>query len=160
MRAVPGTEIRDTLEYENLLAHFPHISEHIVLKKALEELDLELRSSRDLSRRLLAEREKRNLARRMKQKETLMRLHGEREILNNYNTRLLTASIRTWFSSQISRVRRRIDAIRMRLQERSRRARHARAYSLPPSLLDIRSLDPIDRSMVLRDWIERRRTKV
>ena len=163
MRAAPETVTREAPEYQALSAHYPHLSEHIRLRKELERLKQELQTAKERSRRLQVNREIEDIVGRLRRQDTLMRLHGESKRLGDYKTRFLIMSIRQRISSMVlrarSRVRRLYLNLQKKLQEQSRRTRYRRASTLPPSLLDMRSLDPVDKSLALRDWIEKRKVR-
>jgi len=163
MRVAPETVTRETPEYQALSARFPHLSEHIRLEKESERLKQELRTARERSGRLQISREIEDIVGRLRRQDTLMRLHGESKSLSNYRRRFLIMSAKQRVSSTVLRAQLRIRRLYLdlqkRLQEQSRKARYRRASTLPPSLLDIRSLDPVDKSLALRDWIEKRKVR-
>jgi len=163
MRAAPETVTRETPEYQALSARFPHLSEHIRLEKESERLKQELRTTRERSGRLQISREIQDTVGRLRRQDTLMHLHGESKSLSNYRRRFLIMSVKQRVSSMVLRAQLRIRRLYLnlqkRLQEQSRKARYRRASTLPPSLLDIRSLDPVDKSLALRDWIEKRKVR-
>ena len=163
MRAAPETVTREAPEYQALSAHYPHLSEHIRLRKELERLKQELQTAKERSRRLQVNREIEDIVGRLRRQDTLMRLYGESKRLGDYKTRFLITSVKQRISSIVLRAQLRIRGLYLnlqkRLQEQSRKARYRRASTLPPSLLDMRSLDPVDKSLALRDWIEKRKVR-
>jgi len=168
MKAAPGTLTQETPEYQALSARYPHLSEHIRLRKEFERLKQELRTAKGRSRRRQVSREIENIVSGLGRQDILMRLHGESKRLGDYKTRFLIMSVRQRVSSLVLRTQLRIrwhclnlrNKLQKKLQEQFRRARYRRASTLPPSLLDIRSLDPVDKSLALRDWIEKRKVKI
>lgn len=160
MRAAPETVTRETPEYQALSARYPHLSEHIRLEKESERLKQELRTAKERSRRLQANREIEDIVSRLRRQDTLLRLHGESKRLSDYKRRFLIMSVKQRVSFIVLRIRRLYLNLQKKLQEQSRRARYKRASTLPPSLLDMRSLDPVDKSLALRDWIEKRKVRI
>jgi len=164
MRAAPGTITQETSEYQALSARYPHLSEHIRLRKEFERLKQELRTAKGRSRRLQVSREIESIVDRLRRQDMLMRLHGESKRLSDYKTRFLIMSAKQRVSSMVLRAQLRIRRLYLnlqkKLQEQSRRTRYKRASTLPPSLLDMRSLDPLDKSLALRDWIEKRKVRI
>jgi len=160
MSAAPETVTRETPEYQALSMRYPHLSEHIILEKESERLKKELRTAKERSRRRQVSREIEDAASRLKRQDTLLRLHGESKRLSDYKRRLLIMSAKQRVFSIVVRIRRLYLNLEKKLQEQSRRARYKRASTLPPSLLDMRSLDPIDKSLALRDWIEKRKIRI
>jgi len=160
MSAAPETVTRETPEYQALSMRYPHLSEHIILEKESERLKKELRTAKERSRRRQVSREIEDAASRLKRQDTLLRLHGESKRLSDYKRRLLIMSAKQRVFSIVVRIRRLYLNLEKKLQEQSRRARYKRASTLPPSLLDMRSLDPIDKSLALRDWIEKRKVRI
>jgi len=164
MRAAPETVTQETPEYQALSARYPHLSEHIRLRKESERLKQVLRTAKERSRRLQVSREIEDIVGRLRRQDTLMRLHGESKRLGDYKTRFLIMSVKQRVSSMVLRAQLRIRrlylSLQKKLQEQSRRARYRQASTLPPSLLDMRSLDPVDKSLALRDWIEKRKVRI
>ncbi len=160
----PQAVTRESSEYQALAASYPHLSEFIRLRKELERLNQELRSTKERSTRLRIGREAKSLTGKLRQQDLLMRVHGESRVQKKYRTRLLVTNVKQRFASiALSarlRVRKAYLELQKKLQEQSRRSRYARASTLPPSLFDTRSLDPVDRSSALREWIERRQTRI
>ncbi len=160
MSAAPETVTRETPEYQALSMRYPHLSEHIILEKESERLKKELRTAKERSRRRQVSREIEDAVSRLKRQDMLLRLHGESKRLSDYKRRLLIMSVKQRVFSIVVRIRRLYLNLEKKLQEQSRRARYKRASTLPPSLLDMRSLDPIDKSLALRDWIEKRKIRI
>jgi len=160
MRAAPETITRETPEYQALSARFPHLSERIRLEKESERLKQELRTAKERSRRHQVSRDIEDIISKLRRQDTLIRLHGESKCLGDYKTRFLIMSVKQRVSSIVLRIRRLYLNLQKKLQEQSRRARYRRASTLPPSLLDMRSLDPVDKSQALRDWIEKRKVRI
>jgi hypothetical protein len=164
MRAAPGTLAPETPEHQTFSARYPYLSESIRLRKEFQRLKQELRTAKEKSTRLQIGREMENLASRLKRHDMLMRLHGESKLLRDYKIRFLIVNAKQRSSSLVLKLQLRIRQVHLslqnRLQEQSRRARYTRTSILPPSLRDMRSLDPVDRSVSLRDWIERRKIRI
>jgi hypothetical protein len=164
MKAAPETITRESPEYKALSARYPHLSEYIRLRRELGRLKRELGTVKDRSRKSRLRREIEGLANRLRQQSIRIRLHGERKPLSHYERRLFVTEMERRVSSMVLEVRLRARRLYMslqnRLRERARRARYKRASMLPPSLFEIRSLDPLDRILALRDWMEKRRVGI
>jgi len=160
MRAAPETVTQETPEYQALSVRYPHLCEHIRLEKGLQRLKEELRTAKDRSRRHQVSREIEDIVSRLRRQDTLIRLHRESKRLSDYKTRFLIMSVKQRASSILLRIRTLYLNLQKKLHEQSRRARYKRASTLPPSLLDMRSLDPVDKSQALRDWIEKRKVRI
>lgn len=157
MRTLPSAAVKEIPEYQALAARYPHLSESIRLRKELERLDGELKSTKERSTKLRIHGEMKSIVRELRRVGILKRLHGESKRETNYKMRFLLVTVRRRLASVVRGIRIVYSTLQEDLEERSRRARLSRASKLPPSLFDLRSLDPVDRGSALTEWIEKRR---
>lgn len=146
MRMTPQTAIEERPEYRALATRYPYLSDSIRVQKKLERLDGELKSTKERAKRLQIRGEMRNLTNELKRLEILKRIHGESKLERRHKKRSALAAIP--------------QKIQGTLEKLSRSRRLSMASRVPPSLLDLKSLDSMDRSLALKEWIKRRRRKV
>lgn len=156
MRSLPDVQIDQTEEYRALAKHYPYLSKSILLGKRLEKLRSDLKSVKERSARLQIRKEMDTIASELKRHNILKALHEESKVEAKFRRRF---AIRAGVQRLRSIVQR-IHFVTSKLQERSRRAQLSRISKLPPSMFDLRSLDPLDRSLALREWIQRRKTEI
>jgi len=159
MRMAPLMAVEETPEYKALATGCPCLSKSIELQKKLERLRGELRSAKG-STRLHIRSQMKSLVRQLERQDLLKRLRGESKLETNYKRRFAIATLRRQLLSIAKRVRNAYSELENRVEERSRMARLSRVSKLPPSLFDLRSLDPADRGLALREWIEKRGSRI
>lgn len=157
MKTAPEKPLAELSEYKDLLARYPHIAESIRLRREIEKLEEEARSAKDRSAILQLRRQINDLTAKLKRQDILKRLHGEGKQATDFWIRFSIGNLRLRLSSPVRKV---CSSLQEKLQEQSRRSRLARAERFPPSLFDLRSLDTADRSLALREWIEKRKVRI
>lgn len=157
MRMAPQAAMKETPEYQAMVARYPYLSKSIRLRKELDRLRTELKTARERSTRLQVRSEMESLVRQMKRLEVLKRLHGDSTHETNYKRRFAIAMMTQRLGLILQRI---CIELQSKLKERSRRARLFQASKLPPSLFDLRSLDSVDRASALREWIEKRGMRI
>lgn len=164
MRIAPQAAIEETPEYHALAARYPYLSKSIKLGKELERLRRELKSTKERSTRLQIHSQVKSFVRELKRQNIVKHLHGESKRETDYRRRFSIAAASQWLASMAQRVRAALFAalleLQNKLEEQSRKARLSRASKFPPSLFDLRSLDPVDRGSALREWVEKRRSGI
>ena len=160
MRMVPQAAMEETPEYRALAARYPYLSKSIKLGKELERLRRELKSTKERSTRLQIDSQVKSFVRELKRQNILKHLHGESKREADYRRRFAIAAASQWSASMAQRVRAALLELQNKLEEQSRKARLSRASKFPPSLFDLRSLDPVDRGSALREWVEKRRSGI
>jgi len=160
MRIAPQAAIEETPEYHALAARYPYLSKSIKLGKELERLRMELKSTKERSTRLQIHSQVKRLVRELNRQNILKHLHGESKCETNYKRHFAIAAMSQRSASMAQRVRAAFLELQNKLEEQSRKARLSRASKLPPSLFDLRSLDPVDRGSALREWVEKRRSGI
>lgn len=175
MRMPPQELAREAPEYQSLAARYPHLSESIRLRKEFQELKQRLQSAKERSVRFQISRRIKILAGRLKRQDLLVRAHGESKRQSEYRFRFLIMSVKHRINLKQRVLKQRVVSLVLRarlraykahqylqrqLWELSRRSRYARASRLPPSISDMKSLDPTDRGLAMSNWIERHRTRI
>lgn len=167
MRVAPE-KLLEAPEYKDLAARYPHIAKSVELRKDIERLKEKARSAEDGWTKLQVMRQTRRLNGQLKRQDVLKRLHGENRQEARFQTRYTITKLRRRLYSLALRVRKvcqdSLSAARLNLQEKLReqslRSRRARIERLPPSLYDLRSIDPVDKRLALAEWIEKRRVRI
>jgi hypothetical protein len=160
MRETPEKPLVEVPEYKNLAERYPHIARSIELRKEIERLDKGARSATKRSTRVQMRRQIDRLSAELKQQGTLKRLRGESKQENDFRIRFTIDSLKRRLSSLALGLSKVCFDLQEKVQEQSRKSRRARAERLPPSLFDLRSLDPADKSLALTEWIEKRKVQI
>lgn len=137
--------ITETFVYQSLHQRYPHIAESIRLRKERERLGQEWRSTKDRSARRKLAREIEIINASLKREEFVKRLHGEGALERRYCIRLAIQSGARRVSRLVTGKRKARGGFIQRIKSK-----------LPPSLLDLRSLDQVDRGFALKQWVNRK----
>lgn len=140
MKMPPRTAIEQTAEYRILARRDSYLSESIRISKELDRLREKLKFTSEPAARREIHSEIRRLSGEMRRQGIMKQIHGGSKWEASYKRRFILSSV--------------LEKVKTKLKELSWESR------LPPSLVDLRSLDSVDRSLALRQWIKRRRKRM
>jgi len=157
MKAELDRPTRETDEYKALAEHYPHVAESLNLKKEIDELGRKLKSAKDRKTSFQMKKALNETRKKLRRESMLKQLHGESKQQAIYHIRFIIESAGESAFSFIRKCREILRGICANTQRRMRRLVRMR---IPPSILDLRSLDLTERGLVLREWVQDRRLRV
>ena len=149
-------QITQTLEFQRFSESYPHIAESIELKRHLERLNQQLKSTEQKGSQFRIKREI-NLTKTKLRKNSLnKRLHGEKKqeaIFRKQLKRKATKNRFSWIKKKMPRKGQSTGTFRLNL----RRYMHRK---LPPSLFNLREHDVSEKNLLLKEWLQGKRDEL
>jgi len=149
--------IRETDEYKALFEHYPHVAESLNLKKEIDELGRKLKSAKDRKTSFQMKKALNETRKKLRRESMLEQLHGGSKQQAIYHVRFIIESVGESAFSFIRKCREILRGVCANAQRRMCRLVRMR---IPPSILDLRSLDLTERGLVLREWVQDHRLRV
>lgn len=171
MRMPAQEAMEQSPEYQSLASRYPHLSKSIKLRKDLQRLRKELKSAKHRPTKLQISAQIRILDAELKRQNTVKRVHVDGKAEKSYKRRFAIAALSQllagWCLSTAQAIRLALlklqnaySELQRRRRKLAQRARLSRSMRLPPSLSDLRSLDPVERGLAVREWIEKHRIRI
>jgi hypothetical protein len=138
LRKMKLEEFIEAPEYTVLAERYPHIAKSLRLEKEREKLRTELRFKKDRSERSRIRKRIIGIEMELKRERALKYVFGESMQENLFRIRFILITVKQRISSL---VRQRISSL------------------VPPSFVDLKSLDALERGWIIREWTRKRKKK-
>ena len=149
--------ITETQDYQHLARHYPYIAESIRLKLEMQMLEEKVKLTKDRVSKSKTRREINEIRSKQRRNSILQRLHGENREDWAYRLSFGFETLRERVFSQILKRYKTLERLRRRLGKRWHRTVQR---TIPPSILDLRSLDCVEKDLMLKEWVQNRHEQV
>lgn len=149
--------IAETQDYQHLARQYPYMAESIRLKLEMQMLKEKAKLAKDRVSKGKTRREVSEIRAKQRRNSILKRLHGENRKDWVYRLNFGFETLRERVLLQILKRYKTLERLRKRLGKRWHRNVQR---TVPPSILDLRSLDCVEKDLMLKEWVQNRHEQV
>ncbi len=154
MKTEPEQPLEEIVEFKIFFKIHPHIAESIMLKKRIKRLTSMLKSEDHKGEKFKIKREIATTKSKLQRNALFKRLHGESKKEAFFHRKFKRKQSKTRVAFFMKKVRTRLGRPFIKLQRNQGASFHR---NLPPTLFTLREMDMIEKGMVLREWLQKKR---
>jgi hypothetical protein len=144
----------ETTEYTVLAKRYPHLTESIRLKREIEGLKNKLKTEKERSSRFQIKREMNATRAKLKRENILKLLHGESKQETIFHIHFIIDTSKEHISLLAMRGHMILLKTYKSVQKKIRRSMYRK---LPPTVLDLKSLDTTEKGLAVKEWVQNRK---
>jgi len=157
MKTEPEQPLEVIVEFKIFSKIHPHIAESIMLKRRIKRLTIMLKSEEHKGSKFKIKREIATTKSKLQRNALFKRLHGESKKEAFFQRKFKRKQSKTRVALFMKKVRNRLGRPFLKLKRDQAESLHR---NLPPTLFNLREMDMIEKGIVLREWLQKKRKRL